>query len=108
MRKRRDGCHGGGARGGSGFLCAARLGLAEGDGAMMLGHIQVYVSPLLVERRPWPRSPGRARRRARLGHRQHTKEVPRRTALVAGDAIYVHPAMYEAIKAKLSMRESNR
>jgi hypothetical protein len=49
----------------------------------------------------WPRvrSPSRATRRMRQGHRQNVRilQVPRKDALRHGDKVYIHPETYREL-----------
>lgn len=61
--------------------------------------IPVVLSPLLTEAVLHPRSPGRSRRRAAMGHKQHTIQRPMRTALKMPDgALVMHPDTYAALR----------
>lgn len=63
----------------------------------------IVCSPLLVEMVQYSRSPGRAARRARMGYRQHFTNRPMRKAFKLPDGtIAMHPAMYEAVRQRLS------
>ena len=79
----------------------ARISL--GEAFRGLSGVEVLVSEHLTERVLYPRSVARARRRARLGHRQHQAERPRMEVLVLEDAgvMVMHPAMFAQLKARL-------
>jgi hypothetical protein len=66
-----------------------------------LAGVHIITSAALVETRPYPRSPSRAKRRAAMGHRQHTRVVPARIGYMIGpNTMVVHPMMAAAIRAK--------
>jgi hypothetical protein len=61
--------------------------------------ITIITSSALVERRLYPRSPSRAKRRAAMGHPQHTRDVPSSTGYRIGPhTLVVHPMMLAEIK----------
>ncbi len=55
----------------------------------------------MVEKKPYPRSPARARRRAKKGYPQHMVYVPRNDFLISGNTIFVHPATLPKIRQAL-------
>lgn len=69
---------------------------------MLLNGMKIVVSDLLpMEAVPFPRSKGRAKRRAALGHPQHT--VMRRAVRCNRELgeIYMHSETYQVLTAKL-------
>lgn len=71
--------------------------LARGPSLTQLAAIRVITDPNLVERVPYPRSPARAKRRAKLGHPQHMRTVPAKTGyfIEVQNVFVVHPARYQ-------------
>jgi hypothetical protein len=65
-----------------------------------LDGVKFIVSNLLPVRsmKPHPRSPGRAKRRAALGHRQHMREVVGDDIMQVGDIFHISPAVWEELK----------
>lgn len=49
----------------------------------------------LTERVPHPRSPARAKRRAKQGHPQHMRIIPSTKAYVVGNKVVMHPKLYD-------------
>lgn len=73
------------------------------------GGIEIVVSTAMVEMRmvPYPRSPARARRRARLGHKQHQelRPVPMKVAYQMPDGrLVMHPDLAAQIRAAAARR----
>lgn len=68
--------------------------------------VRIFQSPWLVIRKPHPRSPARAKRRAKLGYPQHHREVP--TVYRHGNNLYMHPSMFAELRAYLAAREGER
>ena len=69
--------------------------------------VEIVESDTLVETvEDWSRvrSPGRARRCLAKGHKQNIRTVtrPRRDALVIGGKLYVHPAIADEMRRKIS------
>lgn len=63
----------------------------------------VWTNTLLVETVQHSRSPSRARRRARLGHRQHYRTQPSGKIIhLATGELVMHPAIFTLLKAKLA------
>jgi hypothetical protein len=62
---------------------------------------QVTLSNLMVERRPYPRSPARARRRAKKGHPQHHANLPSEKIHTFGNTMMMHPRTWMNLKARL-------
>lgn len=70
--------------------------------------LRITVSPLLTETVPFPRSPARAKRRARLGHPQHMVERPMKKAFSLPDgSLAMHPVTFHALKAELERRKAS-
>jgi hypothetical protein len=78
--------------------------------ALLYGGLKIITSAALLEKRPYPRSPARARRRAAMGHRQHTRDFPSRTGYMISDhTMVVHPMMYaECKRAAVAAQEARR
>jgi len=60
--------------------------------------IEIVRDPNMTERVLHARSPARAKRRAALGHPQHYREIPSRTAYHLGNRIIMHPALYDEMR----------
>lgn len=66
-----------------------------------LGGVRIIEDRNMVERVLYPRSPGRARRRMRLGHPQHYAMRPRKTAYRLPDgSMVMHPAMAAELRRR--------
>jgi hypothetical protein len=62
--------------------------------------LRVVLNDLLIERIMHARSPSRARRRERQGHRQHYITRPMRTGyLLNGDTVMMHTEAWLALRA---------
>lgn len=67
--------------------------------------IRVVTNALLLEWEAHPRSPSRAKRRARLGHPQHRRQVPSRHAyMLGGHTMVMHPAMFDQLQDEQAAR----
>lgn len=63
---------------------------------------KVMLNNFLVEQVDNPRSPGRAKRRARMGHRQHRITQPSRSVLAMADGTLVmHPETWNTLRTTL-------
>lgn len=72
---------------------------------MTFNGLKIVTNPLMVETVLHPRSPGRAKRRAAMGHRQHTITRPMRQAYKLPDgSLVMHPEMLEQLKAMVERR----
>lgn len=73
--------------------------MAESGSGAFLGGLRVILSPVMTERVARPRSPSRARRRARLGHPQHHVVRPQQRAIQLPDgSLVMHPALFEQLR----------
>jgi hypothetical protein len=71
-----------------------------------LAGCRIVTSLLLTERVQHSRSPSRARRRARQGHRQHYVTRPSRDVyLLSNGSLVMHPATYEVFKQMVPKKE---
>lgn len=70
----------------------------------MIAGYAIHTSEHLVVRVPYPRSPARAKRRARLGHPQHHVTRPDPRVYMVGGAMHMHPAIYAQLRAELRAR----
>lgn len=61
------------------------------------GAYEIHLNTMITKTVRNARSLGRSNRRARLGHRQHTIEVPG-DPLLTGNTIIMHPQTYERLK----------
>lgn len=73
-----------------------RLGLSLG--------LEIVESSLLIEHRQHSRSPARAKRRAKLGHRQCYKEFPLMKGYQVGNKLIMHPALAASLREELRRR----
>jgi len=59
----------------------------------------VFINDLMTRQVPHPRSLGRSRRRARLGHRQHYVTIPSQEVIRMPDgSLIMHSASWELLK----------
>ena len=69
----------------------------------MMHATSFYTDASMTEIQRHPRSPSRAKRRAKMGHPQHHRLVPSSRFYQVGDSLFVcHPAMVDAIKVRLA------
>lgn len=67
-----------------------------------LGALKIVVDAGLQERRPHPKSPARARRRARRGFPQHYAWFPLPRAIAVGDRLFMHPEVYDRMRQQVA------
>ena len=74
------------------------LRLFNGDAFYTFGGTMIRVSRHLTVRKLHARSPSRARRRERLGHRQNYISAPDPKVYQIQGALYMHPDTYRALR----------
>lgn len=68
------------------------------------GGFRIVTDMNLTKRVPYPRSPARAKRRAKKGRPQHHALRPSDKILRVGDMLVMHPATLAALRAELKAR----
>lgn len=66
----------------------------------------IMVDTQMVERRAYPRSPARAKRRAALGHPQHSAIRPIMQVHCFEECMTMHPEVFEQMKAYIERMKS--
>jgi hypothetical protein len=90
------------------FTAAATAGRDRVDIALRIGRfggVRIVETTNATERiEDWSRvrSPARARRRMKQGHRQNVRITEKPAAYQAGDTMYVHPEFARALKQRLA------
>lgn len=72
---------------------------------LLMSGLEVRLDSNLTELQLYPRSPARAKRRARMGHPQHYRKIPMRKAFHVGNFLIMHPITYQQLKEKLNVGE---
>lgn len=80
----------------------AKMGADYARPSTDLTSIAIHTTTLLpAELQPYPRSPARAKRRAKLGHPQHHRLVPSRKIFFVNGSYLCHPARLAQLKAEI-------
>lgn len=67
--------------------------------------VPIYADARMLERKPWPRSPARAKRRAAKGHPQFHRWVPRLDFIrMPNGALIAHPAAIDMLRLAVRAR----
>ena len=78
-------------------------------GGLFLASVRIVESVHLTERVLYPKSPARARRRAKLGYPQHYANRPARKAYTLPDgSLVMHPAMAQQVRAEVERNRMER
>lgn len=76
------------------------------DGIVEIAGLRIITSEVMIENVLHPRSPGRARRRAARGYRQHYAVRPMPKALkLSNGTLVMHPELLGVLKARLEARQ---
>lgn len=81
------------------------LRLFSGDAFYTFGGTTIRVSRHLTVRKLHARSPARAKRRERLGHRQNYIVAPDPKVYQSQGALYMHPVTYAAVYEEFYARQ---